>query len=684
MQRKIDQGPKGLTRSLCESRYRIPIAPGGRSSRPGDLAAGSQTAFGSGLLCVLVLMAGWWGLALSPAGAAEIDFSHDIVPVLRQFCGNCHTGGEMQGGLSLNSRESLLAGGDSGTAVIPGKSGEGELMARITSTEDWLRMPPEGDPLPAATVALLRRWIDAGLPWEPGFSFLAPGYEPPLEPRQVALPPPTGGRSHPVDRIVDAYLAEQGVEPFPVVDDAAFLRRVSLDLVGLLPTPEQLADFLADSRPDRRQRLIDSLLDNPVAYADHWLTFWNDLLRNDYTGTGFITGGRKQITQWLYAALSENKPYDQMVRELITPAPGAEGFIQGIRWRGDVNSSQTQEIQFAQNITQAFLGINMKCASCHNSFIDRWTLEETYGLAAIYATGPLEIHRCDKPLGQHARAAWIFPELGQIRADAPQPERLEQLAALMTHPENGRLTRTMVNRIWHRLMGRGIVHPVDAMHTPPWNADLLDYMATHLATEGYDLKQTIRLICNSQTYQAATPPRDTSPDAPESPFRGPLARRMTAEQFLDAVWQITASGPAKPDAPVDRPPQADGAGPPMVRASLMNNEPLMTALGRPTRDQIVSMRPTDLTALEAIHLSNGQRLADAITSGAASALQQIRESGQPLDAWTERLFLLALSRRPTPEERAAASELLGEQPAEQDIEDLMWAVLMLPEFQLVR
>jgi hypothetical protein len=632
----------------------------------------------------LALLACLGGLLPATGDAAAIDFSHQIVPLLRQHCGNCHTGGEAQGGFSLNTRESLLAGGDSGAAVVVGKSDEGELIARITSDDELLRMPPEGAPLPAAQIDSLRRWIDAGLPWEPGFSFSMSSYEPPLLPRRVELPPVIDGRHHPVDRIVDAYLAEQDIQPLPVVDDAAFLRRVSLDLVGLLPPPEQLAEFLADSRPDRRQRMIDALLADEVAYADHWLTFWNDLLRNDYTGTGFITGGRKQITEWLYGALTENRPYDQMVRELITPVPGAEGFIQGIRWRGDVSASQTQEIQFAQNIAQAFLGINMKCASCHNSFIDRWTLEETYGLAAIYATKPLEIHRCDRPLGHTARAAWIFPELGEVNADAPQSERLEQLAALMTHPENGRFPRTIVNRLWHRLMGRGIVHPVDAMHTPPWNADLLDYLATHLADGGYDLKQTIRLICNSQTYQAVTPPHEVAPDAGESLFCGPLPRRMTAEQFLDAVWQVTAAGPAKPDAKVTRAGAVDGADSRMVRASLMNNDALMVALGRPMRDQIVSMRPSDLTALEAIHLSNGQQLADTIAKGAASQLQQLQETNQSLDQMTSRLFLFALSRPPTAEENAAVRELLGQQPTVREIEDLFWAVFMLPEFQLVR
>ena len=140
------------------------------------------------------------------------------------------------------------------------------------------------------------------------------------------------------------------------------------------------------------------------------------------------------------------------------------------------------EVQFAQSVAQSFLGINLKCASCHDSFIDRWKLDQAYGLAAVYATRPLEIARCDKPTGLMATAGWLFPELGKIDPQATQPERLKQLAALMTHPQNGRFQRTLANRLWHRLMGRGIVHPVDAMQTV--DGDL----ATVLATLRYRLQ----------------------------------------------------------------------------------------------------------------------------------------------------------------------------------------------------
>ena len=499
-------------------------------------------------------------LFLSPALAAEIDFAHEVVPVLKQHCGKCHTGDQKKGGLSLNTRETTLVGGESGKVVVSGKSAESELIKRLTSDDPDVKMPPEGPRVPAEKVALLKKWIDAGLPWERGFTFGPRPYEPPLKPRRPELPAATDGRTHPVDRIIDAHLAAKQSPRPQAIDDATFARRVHLDLVGLLPEPEELDRFLADQSTDKRTRLVRELLSRDSQYAEHWLTFWNDLLRNDYTGTGFITGGRKQITKWLYQALVTNLPYDQFARELIAPPnQDSVGFGEGIRWRGEVSAGQTVEIQFAQSVGQSFLGINLKCASCHDSFIDRWTLDESYGLAAVFSQRPLEIHRCDKPVGRQAQAAWLFPELGQIDAKAPQPERLRQLAALMTHPENGRFPRTIVNRLWHRLMGRGLVHPTDAMQTEPWNTDLLDFLAGDLVEKKFDLKQTLELIVTSQAYQSQTQIVTQTTDDAGYVYAGPRAKRLTAEQFMDAVWQLTDAAPSRYDAQVIRGKPASGA-----------------------------------------------------------------------------------------------------------------------------
>ncbi len=489
-------------------------------------------------------------------GLAKTDFAHDVVPILKKHCVECHGGTQAKGGFSINTRALFLES----EAAVPGDK-DSLFLELIEASDKDLQMPPEGKTrVSASELQVLRQWVEEDMPWEPGFTFGERRWEPPLSPRLVELPPPHGNRNHPIDRILDAELERRGRKPPGPISDEAFLRRVSLDAIGLLPTPEELRRFSSSEDADRRTLYIDSILNDDVAYADHWLSTWNDLLRNDYTGTGFITNGRSQITTWLYDALRQNKPYDVMVRELIAPPTQASsGFINGIKWRGEVNSSQTLEIQFAQNISQVFLGINMKCASCHDSFIDRWTLEEAYNLAAIFSDQPLEINRCDKPTGVMATPRWMFPELGQVDPQASKPERLQKLAALMTDPNNGRFSRTLVNRIWHRLMGRGIVHPVDAMGTQPWSEDLLDYLAVQFVEDGYDLRKLIRLIMTSQAYQSRS---EILPQEPGDDYfyQGPMVRRMTAEQLMDAIWQITSTHPSRADAVVDRTPRQEAAG----------------------------------------------------------------------------------------------------------------------------
>ncbi len=815
----------------------------------------------------LGLMATWSSLF---AAEKPLDFAHQIAPILREHCIKCHAGSKREGGLSLNTRAELLAGGENGPVAVTGKSAMSTLLKRIASNDADERMPPEGKPLTAEQISRLKSWIDAGLPWDEAFVFVAPAYEPPLRPHRVELPAAVGNRTNPIDRILDAYLADHTLPTPAAIDDVVFARRVYLDLIGLLPTSEQLNTFLSDAAADRRERLVKQLLSDDVVYAEHWLSFWNDLLRNDYSGTGFITGGRKQISRWLYESLVKNKPYDQFARELIAP-PKVEsaGFADGIRWRGDVSAGQTVEIQFAQSVGQSFLGINLKCASCHDSFIDRWKLDESYGLAAIYSNRPLEIHRCDKPIGRQAKAAWLFPEIGQVDPAAPQPERLKQLAALLTHPENGRFTRTIVNRFWHRLMGRGIVHPTDSMQTAPWNSDLLDYLASHLAEQRYDLKQILLLIATSQAYQSRVSSHDEPTDEASYVYSGPRTKRLTAEQFVDAVWQLTGGAPARFDAPIFRgtfdraaaakekligqsiwaakssndttqdetftfrkvfdlknplqgmaviagdcnytiylngiylvvgngrpipaptvlnsqlrtgknellivatrparetnPPnvyfaarlqstdgsvtrvatddqwqstmlrpdnrgrfveakskrspakgsksaetliepdwhtvvgtstpawleplqsqlieslmQGSAGANRMVRASLVKSDFLMRSLGRPNRDQIVTVRPAELTTLEAIDLTNGQTLATALNRGATSLLARFRNRPDEMIDW---LFLSTLCRRPTQAEQRVARDLLGDAPQSEAVEDLLWSILMLPEFQLVR
>jgi Protein of unknown function (DUF1553) len=277
----------------------------------------------------------------------------------------------------------------------------------------------------------------------------------------------------------------------------------------------------------------------------------------------------------------------------------------------------------------------------------------------------------------------MFPELGQIDPKVSREARLERLAALMTDRENGRLTRTIVNRLWHRLMGRGIVHPVDAMQTEPWSADLLDYLAVDLADNHYDLKSTIRLIVSSQAYQSQAIALDAQPSGADFVYSGPFAKRMTAEQFVDSLWEITGTGPAEPHKNVAAFLTADEkASHKTYRAALVGSDLLMRSLGRPNREQVVSDRPATLTTLEALDLSNSPLLAETLGRGASNVLK--RFDGQGSTAIIDWLYRFALSRPPTSDERAVAMELLGSPPRQQGVEDLLWAVLMLPEFQIIR
>ncbi len=785
--------------------------------------------------------------------AAEVDFAHEIVPILQRHCVMCHGGSEAKGGFSLNTRELFLEG----EVAHPGNAADSHFLELVQSSDPDTQMPPQDRMrLSADEIALLVRWVDAEMPWTEGLSFAQSTYEPPLLPRQVQLPKPESNEN-PIDQILEVYLQQHQLPQPKTIDDATFARRVSLDLVGLLPSEEELIQFLDDPSPNRRLDLVRRLLENDVAYTEHWLTFWNDLLRNDYTGTGFITGGRKQISDWLYRSLVNNKPFDEFTRELINPGDdSSRGFIDGIKWRGSVSAGQTVEIQFAQSVAQSFLGINLKCASCHDSFIDRWKLGEAYSLAAVYATKPIAVHRCDRPTGEIAQAGWLFPELGQIDADAPRDERLRQLASLITHRDNGRYARTIVNRLWAQLMGRGIVHPLDAMQTQPWSDDLLDFLANDLVASGYDLKAVLNRIATSRAYGSQT---ELATDDPSLElnyvYAGPRAKRLTAEQFMDAVWQLTGAAPTMFDAPVTRgtldesvlasidlqgqwiwgSSAADDRSPPageqltfrkvidlphavvagaavlsadnsfelfingrhvaaskdwetprvvplvahlnkgnntivvtaknagdkpnpaglffdarlrlvddslvvlaaddswefsekpiggregrlgnvagpwspvtclgrrpvyqriepsikrglalgvsnessMVRASLINSDFFMRSLGRPNRDQIVTSRPSELTTLEAIDLANSKTLADALTHGAKS-LAELSLTSEEL---ASKVYRMALSRQPSADESTVIAALLGEQPSQQSIEDLLWAVCMMPEFFMVR
>ena len=804
---------------------------------------------------------------LPPPAPRPVRFAQDIKPMLEASCVKCHGRGRSKGDFRLETRETFLQGGGSGPAVSVGNSAESYLIELVSGLDPDNVMPRKGSKLTPEQVGLLRAWIDQGLPWEKEISF-AKKIPANLHPRRPELPAARegSGLSNPIDLLLQSYWTKTKVEPAGSVEDRILARRAFLDALGLLPPPREVAAFEADRRPDKRKRLVTRLLEDNLRYAEHWLSFWNDALRNDYRGTGYIDGGRKQISSWLFSALARNLPYDQFVAQLLNPTPEAEGFIKGIVWRGVVNASQSPQMQAAQNIPQVFMGVNLKCASCHDSFINDWTVAEAYGLASIFAEAPLEIYECDKPTGRKSVVRFLYPELGEIPAGASRAERLKRLAEVMTRRENGRLTRTVVNRLWARFMGRGLVEPVDDMDQTAWSTDVLDWLAEDLSDHGYDLKRTMGLILTSRAYQMPAVSLDESRHA-DFVFTGPAVRRMSAEQFCDSlssimeVWpsapaaefDFTAARPpggtpaaalpagvkwiwkeaqaaqrAKPETvyfrktipfedrpdeafavvtcdnsfslyvngkkvgsgkdftrpnyvdlqpylvkgpnvlavaavnhtPENKPPSADK--PPTeadanpagllvyvrartgeqvrdwgadaswvwsdvraegwekagfatqdwkpavelggadlapwnlagklaevvsvgklhgeVRSALVPADPLMVALGRPPREQVITSRSSAATTLQALELTNGETLGRLMQRGSEKL---VGEASRSPSALAGMLFQRALGRGPTEAESRLAGEMIGTPAQRAGVEDFLWAVAMLPEFQLI-
>ncbi len=534
-----------------------------------------------------------------------------VQSILHDRCHSCHNARLLQGGLSLRTLTDVLKGGVSGPALVPGSSRESLLFQRVSGLQEP-RMPFRKEPLASQELALLRRWIDQGAIWPTDQP--PPAATPRLAPRWPSVPEGPAHLTNPLDRFVAAYFSAQG-RPFPQpVSDRVFVRRVHLDLWGLLPSPREVESFLWEEGGGKRERRVRTLLADSGRYAGHWISYWNDLLRND-EGVRYH-GEREPISEWLWKSLLENLSYDRLVQALLNPAAEDDprGFLVGVNWRGEINASQSRSMQAAQNSAHVFLGVNLKCASCHDSFVDRWKLSDSYGLAGLFAEEELELVRCDVPLGRTATPRFIFPELGEISAgDLEQRQR--QAAAIFTSPRNGRFARTLVNRIWSRLLGRSLVRGMDDPESAAWSPDLLDWLAWDFVENGHDLRRLLAQILTSRTYQMPSAQDSTAAET-APPFGGPVPRRLTAEQFLDGVssvtgeWKILRSSSGAPGRP--------------SRAWRFKSSPLTRSLGRPIRDQVVLERNHDSSTVQALELSFGEELNRLIRSGAARLAGQLR------------------------------------------------------------
>ncbi len=614
----------------------------------------------------------------------EVKLVGQVRAVFAHNCYNCHSAAKIKGDLRLDGKEHVFKGGESGKVIVPGDPKNSDLVRRINLPSGHKdAMPSKGKTLSPEEKALIGFWIEKGAPWPDAAEQQSVFRVAELAPRNPSLPEAKPGLDNPVDLWVDNYFNENGLSWADPVDDHTYLRRIYLDIIGLLPSPSDYASFREDSSPNKRAGWVKKLLDRNDDYAMHWLTFWNDALRNDYTGTGYITKGRFAITDWLYASIRDNKPYDQFVKQLLDPDETSKGFIEGIRWRGDVNASQVTEMQAAQNVGQVILGLNLKCASCHDSFISDWKLEEAYAFANIFADTTLEVSRCDKPIGKKAKTKILWEELGEIDSAANRTEKLRQLAENLVQPANGRMYRTLVNRVWKQLMGRGMVEPVDEMDNEPWSQDLLDWMAYDFVENGYDIKDLIYKIATSKVYQLPS----VSYEDPlylvdeDYQFEGVIRRRLTAEQFSDAVSQVIQPVFDEESIkfnPFELSPMESG-GMEFVRASLVANNDFLKALGRPTREVVSTTRDSQASLLQALELTNGVRLNTALKEGAEKWISAHDDK----DVLVHEAYRHLFGRDPRQQEYLVATEALSNQPQAEEVQDLFWALILTPEFQLI-
>jgi uncharacterized membrane protein/mono/diheme cytochrome c family protein len=616
--------------------------------------------------------------------AQEKELNLKVRAIFAHNCYKCHGDEKVKGDLRLDSKDFVFKGGENGEVIVPGKPEESELFRRISlpsNHEDV--MPSKGKKLTANDLAIIEFWIKKGAPWPDGSDKDGVFKVAELAPRNPVLPSASGIYTNPVDRWTNQYFVENKITWPKLVDDRTFLRRLYMDVIGLLPNKQETDEFKKDKRPDKRAIWSKKLLDREDDYALHWLTFWNDALRNDYTGTGYITKGRYAITDWLYQSIKSNKPYDLFVKELVNPDENSKGFIEGIKWRGVVNSSQRTEMQAAQNVAQVFLGLNLKCASCHNSFISDWKLEDAYAFANIFADTTLEINRCDKPTGKFTDARMLWKELGSIDNNASVPVKRSQLANNMVKPQNGRLYRTLVNRIWAQIMGRGFIEPVDLMDNDPWSEDMLDWLAFNFQQNNSNIKDLIYLITSSKTYQLPSAgfkdPNEIV--SQEYKFSGRLRKRMSAEQFADAGSALF--GPIFPDSMVRYKPVIKNLKDQNIqlfaRASQVVNNPFLTALGRPNRETVSTSRESQANLLQALELTNGERFNSTLKKGAEIWTTKYKSGDQII----KEIYRQALGREVRSDEYKIAIKILGDKPQADTVQDLFWAIMLLPEFQII-
>lgn len=517
----------------------------------------------------------------------------------------------------------------------------------------------------------------------------------------VPLPGPVPAYDYPpqtlIDPLVHRKFQQLGLVPAERCDDATFLRRVMLDLGGTLPTPAETRAFLADPAADKRDRLIDRLVETPE-YGAYFANKWADLLRVKRHGVPENASGTFAFHAWLREAMQNDLPYDQFIRAIVA-ATGDEHAHPPVLWFKELRDFP----QYVDDTAQLFLGQRLACANCHHHPFEKWSQDDYWGLAAFFSR--VGRKALAQPGGQQGRG-WselrVFVRRdGQVTnkrtgkpasikaldgADLKVPPGTDPrhlLVDWMVDPKNPFVARAIVNRYWAHFFGRGIVDPLDDLRAtnPPSNEELLDALAADFVKNGWSLKHLVKTIARSRTYQLATTVNPRNRDDRQN-FSRFYPRRLGAEVLLDALNQVTGTPPALPGLPSDRfAPR---------RALEMPDEAytgyFLEVFGKPQRTSACECeRAGEINLAQVLHLLNSDEVQQKISRDGGLADRLAALPVPPAERVTE-MFLWTHARPPSPEELATALkhlEKLGPNGQKKGYQNLLWALINSKEFLFV-
>ncbi len=482
-----------------------------------------------------------------------------------------------------------------------------------------------------------------------------------------------------IDTLVNNKLKKIRITPSDLCDDATYLRRATLDIVGKLPSVEEVQAFNADADPKKREKKIDELLERKE-FTQMWVMKWAELLQIRTDNNRFQYKSALHYYDWLADQFAKNRPMNELVQELLTASGGT--FANPA---GNFYKVETDTLKLTENAAQIFMGMRIQCAQCHNHPFDRWTMNDYYSFASFFAqvgrkTGEdnretVVFNRASggvsHPVGNRdMKPKYLGGDLPEIK---PGEDRRDVLAKWLASPENPFFAKNLANIVWAHFLGKGIVEPVDDVRisNPPSNPELLDELGKRFAASGYNFRKLVRDICTSRTYQLTTKANASNAEDTRN-FAKANIRRMRAEVLLDCLNQVTAGREKFRGLPLGASAVEIVDG----RTSTF----FLTTFGRASRDTVcsceVQMEPN---LSQALHLLNGDTVNTKITAGGtvAAALREKKSPPQIIDE----LYFRCFARKPTAREQGELMEFFKEgRPELEVLNDIFWSLLNSKEF----